>query len=93
MDVIRNSVDQESATHYRARGCTTEATYVFPVSVTLGPTLPTSAKIVLTVNTYENFRWQDQSGGGYQTGVFDTTATTYETVESFGANSFTLGVE
>ncbi|MGO8994670.1 MAG: hypothetical protein ACLQVI_15245 [Polyangiaceae bacterium] len=69
------------------------ATYVFPVNVTLDPTLPTTTKIVMTVNTYENFRWQDESEPGYLPGVFDTTPTSYEPVESFGANSFTITLQ
>jgi hypothetical protein len=70
-----------------------EANYVFPVSVVIDPKLTATAKVVMQVNTYKNFRWQDQTMTGYQTGVFDTTASTYEPVMSFGANSFTLGLE
>ncbi len=69
------------------------ASYVFPVNVIIDPTLASSAKVVMVVNTYQNFRWQDQATAGYATGVFDTTPTTYEPVVSFGANSFTLGLE
>jgi hypothetical protein len=70
-----------------------EVDYVLAVNLQTNPALTSTAKVVLTVNTYENFRWQDQSGPGYATGVFDTTPTTYEPVMSFGANSFTLSVE
>ena len=69
------------------------ASYVFPVSVIIDPALPSSTKVVMLVNTYQNFRWQDQATAGYQSGVFDTTPSTYEPVTSFGANAFTLGVE
>lgn len=69
------------------------ASYVFPVNVIVDPALGSTTKVVMVVNTYQNFRWQDQSMAGYQAGVFDTTPTTYETVTSFGANSLTLGVE
>lgn len=69
------------------------ASYVFPVNVVIDPNLASTVKAVMIVNTYQNFRWQDQAMSGYQTGVFDTTPTTYEPVMSFGANSFTLGIE
>jgi hypothetical protein len=69
------------------------ATYVFPVSVTLDPALAADVSVVMTVNTYENFRWQDESEPGYHTGVFDTTPTSYEPVESYGANSFAVTIE
>jgi hypothetical protein len=70
-----------------------DVTYVFPVMVTLDPGIASDVAIVMTVNTYENFRWQDESQPGYQAGVFDTTPTTYEPVESYGANSFAISVE
>jgi hypothetical protein len=69
------------------------ASYVFPVNVVIDPALPSTVKAVMLINTYQNFRWQDQPMAGYATGVFDTTATTYEPVTSFGANSFSLGIE
>ena len=70
-----------------------EVDYVFGINVIINPALATDANVVMLVNTYQNFRWQDQSMAGYQTGVFDTTPSTYEPVMSFGANSFSLGLE
>ena len=70
-----------------------EADYVFPVNVTTNPALASTVKVVLTVNTYRNFRWQDETKGGYEAGVFDTTPSSYEPVMSFGANSFTVALE
>ena len=67
--------------------------YVFPVDLALDPALTKTIKVVMTVNTYMNFRWQDQTADGYAAGVFDTTATTYEPVMSYGANAFSIGVE
>jgi hypothetical protein len=69
------------------------ATYVFPVNVTLDPSVATDVTVAMTVNTFQNFRWQDESSPGYAAGVFDTTPTAYEPVESFGANSFVLTLQ
>jgi hypothetical protein len=69
------------------------AYYEFAVNLKVDPSISNTVKVSLNVNTYENFRWEDQSGDGYASGVFDTTPTTYETVKSFGANSLTLSVE
>jgi hypothetical protein len=70
-----------------------EVDYVFGINLQTNPGLTSTAKIVMTVNTYQDFRWQDVSGPGYEPGVFDTTATECEPVMSFGANAFTVAVE
>ena len=70
-----------------------EVDYVFGINLQTNPGLTSTAKIVMTVNTYQDFRWQDVSGPGYEPGVFDTTATECEPVMSFGANMFTVAVE
>ena len=69
----------------------TETEYRFPVNFGVPASLKTDVTIAFEINTHENFRWQEQSGSGYQTGVFDATPTTYEPVMSFGANSFQIG--
>jgi hypothetical protein len=70
-----------------------EVDYVFAVNLQPNPNITQKTKVVLNVNTYQNFRWQDQAMSGYTTGVFDTTPSTYEPVMSFGANSFSISVE
>jgi hypothetical protein len=70
-----------------------EVDYVFAVNLQPNPSITQTVKVILNVNTYQNFRWQDQNMTGYATGVFDTTPSTYEPVMSFGANSFSISVE
>lgn len=67
--------------------------YSFPVTLPVDPDITNDIKIVLGVNMNESFRWQDQTSPGYAPGVFDTTATTFEPVMRFGANSFAVTVE
>lgn len=69
------------------------AFYVFRTNITIDPNEPKDRRIVCEVNVHESFRWQDQAQAGYATGVFDTTATTFEPVMSFGASAFALLLE
>jgi hypothetical protein len=70
-----------------------EVDYVFPVNLTLQPRLGASVKMIMTVNTYEDFRWKDLNGPGFASGVFDVSPTTTDQVESFGPNSFAIVAE
>jgi hypothetical protein len=70
-----------------------EWAYYFPVVLPIDPDITSDIKVVLDVNMNESFRWQDQTMPDYTTGVFDTTATTFEPVLRFGANSFALTIE
>lgn len=69
-----------------------ESAYVFPVNLTIPSDLAAPVRIDFTVNTHEDFRWQDQQMPGYAEGVFDVTPTTFEPVLRFGANSFSLAL-
>lgn len=67
-----------------------ETFYAFPVQLAIEPAQPIDWVALFEVNVTDNFRWQDQPQPGYQTGVFDTTPSTFEPVMAFGANSFAL---
>lgn len=67
--------------------------YYFPVTLPIDPDIATDVKVVLGVNMNESFRWQDQSLPDYAPGVFDATATSFEPVMRFGANSFAVTLE
>jgi hypothetical protein len=66
------------------------AFYVFPVDVTIDPTVERDMLALFEANVFESFRWQDLPAIGYAPGVFDTTPVSYEPVMAFGANSFTM---
>lgn len=70
-----------------------ETSYVFPIDIPVDPNVASDVKLVFEINTNENFRWQDQPAPGYAGGVFDVTPTSYESVKSFGANSFHVFAE
>lgn len=70
-----------------------EATYTFPVDITIDTSAIVSSAIVIEVNMNESFRWEDQSLPSYAPDVFDATPTSSEPVRRFGANSFSVYVE
>lgn len=67
------------------------ARYEWPCAVVVTP--ETRGKVVMTVNVHEDFRWRNQSAPGFAAGVFDTTPATFEPVESFVGNAYTLTLE
>lgn len=66
------------------------AFYEFPVDLVVDTAVTQNLASVFEVNTYENFRWQDQATAGYTAGVWDTTGAAFEPVVSFGVNSAKL---
>lgn len=66
------------------------AFYEFPVDLVVDTGVTQNLASVFEVNTYENFRWQDQTTAGYTAGVWDTTGAAFEPVVSFGVNSAKL---
>lgn len=70
-----------------------ETAYVFPISVPVEPALRGDVRMIFEVNTYDNFRWEDEAMNGYARGVFDVTPSSFEPVKSFGANSFHVFAE
>jgi len=70
-----------------------EWAYSFPVDLALTPDLAADLDVVLEVNMFESFRWQDQDQPGYAPGVFDTNPIVSEPVVHFGANSYWLTLE
>jgi hypothetical protein len=68
------------------------AAYVFPVSLVIPEAIASDLEIVFTVNTYQDFHWQDQTEAGYEPGVFDVSQGGFEPVTQLGANSFTVTV-
>jgi hypothetical protein len=70
-----------------------EASYVYPTSVAVDPSINTDVHVIYEVNMHECFRWEDQNGFGYAKGVWDTELSTYEPLKQFGANSFRVFVE
>ena len=69
-----------------------EATYGFPVALTVSP-VSSAMTLTMLANTNEDFRWKDEDEPGYAPGVFDVTPpSSYEPVEQFGANSLTLSL-
>lgn len=70
-----------------------EATYTFPIDITIDTGSLVDAAIVMEVNMYESFRWEDQAQPGYASGIFDTSPTASEPVRRFGANTFTVYAE
>lgn len=70
-----------------------EWSYSFPVELVVSPALAQDLAVVLEVNMFESFRWQDQELAGYQPGVLDSTPLASEPVIHFGANDFWLTVE
>ena len=69
------------------------AKYVFPTDLVIDPNLDHDEKIVFTVNTYEDFRWQDSANAGFTAGVFDVSNAGFETVTQLGANSIETSIE
>ena len=69
------------------------AKYVFATDLTIDPNLDHDEKIVFTVNTYQDFRWQDSANAGYTNGVFDVSSAGFETVTQLGANSIATSIE
>ena len=68
------------------------AAYVFPLTLTIPPSITEDMEIVFTANTYQDFHWQDESETGYTTGVFDVSVGAYEPVTQLGANSATVTI-
>jgi len=68
------------------------AAYVFPLTLTIPPSITHDMEIVFTANTYEDFHWQDESTAGYTDGVFDVSVGSYEPVTQLGANSATVSI-
>ena len=69
------------------------ASYVFGVSLTVDPTIARDHSVTLEVNVNEDFRWRDEAKPGYVSGTWDTEPPAYETIVSFGANSFRVLVD
>ena len=67
--------------------------YETAIDLVVDPTIKKDVKVVIGVNMYESFRWEDQPVLGYAIGVYDTTPVSFEPVRRFGANSFTLSLE
>ena len=67
--------------------------YVFATSLDVDPNLDHDIRVVFHVNTYQDFRWQDQSAAGYAAGTFDVSASGFETVTQLGANSMSTTIE
>ncbi|MEO8875095.1 MAG: hypothetical protein ABI461_05865 [Polyangiaceae bacterium] len=67
--------------------------YVFSTDLDVDPNLDHDVRVVFHVNTYQDFRWQDQSVAGYSAGTFDVSAAGFETVTQLGANSIATTVE
>jgi hypothetical protein len=69
-----------------------QASYFYPVALRVEPSITTDVDVTFDVNMTDCFRWEDQSGFGYQSGVWDVELTGYEPVKQFSANAFTLTV-
>jgi hypothetical protein len=69
------------------------AAYVFPVNVVIDPAVTHDVTLLFTVNTYEDFHWQDENTAGYAPGVFDVSYGVFEPVTQLGANSVTVTME
>jgi hypothetical protein len=67
--------------------------YVFATNLEVDPNLDHDVRVVFHVNTYQDFRWRDQSAPGYASGVFDVSASGFETVTQLGANSISTTFE
>ncbi len=67
--------------------------YNFPVTLVISHSVAQDQDIILEVNMYQSFRWQDQEGVGYKDEVFDTTPVISEPVKRFGANSHLVYLE
>jgi len=71
-----------------------EAAYAYPLDITLDTPTPTEdLHIVMEVNMFEAFRWEDQDLPGYADGVLDSTPIASEPVRRFGANSLDVYLE
>jgi hypothetical protein len=69
-----------------------QASYVYPVDVTVDPTINGDEHTYFDINTFECFRWQDDALLGYTPGAWDFVGSlgSWETVKQFGPNAFTL---
>jgi hypothetical protein len=67
--------------------------YVFSTDLDIDPNIDHDVRVVFHVNTYQDFRWQDSSAAGYANGVFDVSASGFETVTQLGANSISTTIE
>jgi hypothetical protein len=66
-----------------------ETYYELPVNIVIPPTNK-DATVIITTNMHDAFRWHDQSLPGYAKGVYDTTPTSFEPVQRYGANTYAL---
>ncbi len=67
-----------------------EWAFYFDLDVTIDPATTQSVDSEMRLNVDHCFRWQDQDGVGYATGVFDVTPSSIEPVKQFGANAFSV---
>lgn len=70
-----------------------DAFYTFGFDAAYDAAVTYDETVTFTANVHEGFRWQDQPTTGYAAGVFDTTASTFEPVMSFGANAYAVSFE
>lgn len=70
-----------------------ETYYELPIDVTVAHAATKDIRVVIEVNMFESFRWEDQALTDYASGVYDTTPTTFEPVRRFGANSYVVKYE
>ncbi len=69
---------------------------VFPINpaLTVAPVPNVAHRLTITYDTYESFRWEDQSTSGYQTGVFDSDQDgNTEPLTNVGATDYHITVE
>lgn len=64
--------------------------YEFPVNLNIKHQTSGIIDITFQVNMFESFRWQDEDKPDYTPKIFDVTATSFEPVKHFGANSFSI---
>jgi hypothetical protein len=68
------------------------AFYAYDCALTVPRNSSRDLRVTMKLNMDRNFRWSDSPSLGYQNEVFDATPTASETVQRFGANSFSFDV-
>jgi hypothetical protein len=70
-----------------------ETYYELPIDLVADGSIKKDVHLVVDVNMFESYRWEDQDLAGYTRGVFDTTPISYEPIRRFGANSYVVRYE
>jgi hypothetical protein len=64
--------------------------FPFPTPLAVDPHSRARHQATIIYEVFDSFRWEDQAGPGYSSGVFDIAETTFEPVRNFGATGYRI---